>query len=301
LQKFDALSDNLKGAAFLMVAAFLLTLSVALIKLTGSRLPVAQILFCRQMGMLLCLSPALVKSVPDVVGTKRPGLQLVRIFFALIALFGGYTAVIHMPLADAMAIGFAKSFFVTVFAVLLLGEKVGRYRWGAVAVGFVGVAIMLKPDVDGFNVYGLYALFGAAAAGIVMVIIRILTRTETSQSILAFQAFGVGAVMLIPALTTWVAPTPKEWILLLLIGVVSYFAQASNIYAYKHGEASMLASLEYVRLLYATLLGYLFFQQLPQMTTWIGAAIIVAAAVFTVYRESQVKQTVTTAPARPEL
>jgi drug/metabolite transporter (DMT)-like permease len=301
LQKFDALSDNLKGAAFLMVAAFLLTLSVALIKQTGSRLPVAQILFCRQMGMLLCLSPALVKSAPDVVGTKRPGLQLVRIFFALIALFGGYTAVIHMPLADAMAIGFAKSFFVTVFAVLLLGEKVGRYRWGAVALGFVGVAIMLKPDVDGFNIYGLYALFGAAAAGIVMVIIRILTRTETSQSILAFQAFGVGAVMLIPALTTWVAPTPKEWILLLLIGVVSYFAQASNIFAYKHGEASMLASLEYVRLLYATLLGYLFFQQLPQMTTWIGAAIIVAAAVFTVYRESQVKQTITRAPTRPEL
>lgn len=301
MQKFDALSDNLKGAAFLMVAAFLLTLSVALIKQTGSRLPVAQILFCRQMGMLLCLSPALVKSAPDVVGTKRPGLQLVRIFFALIALFGGYTAVIHMPLADAMAIGFAKSFFVTVFAVLLLGEKVGRYRWGAVALGFVGVAIMLKPDVDGFNIYGLYALFGAAAAGIVMVIIRILTRTETSQSILAFQAFGVGAVMLIPALTTWVAPTPKEWILLLLIGVVSYFAQASNIYAYKHGEASMLASLEYVRLLYATLLGYLFFQQLPQMTTWIGAAIIVAAAVFTVYRESQVKQTITRAPTRPEL
>lgn len=284
-----------------MVAAFLLTLSVALIKQTGSRLPVAQILFCRQMGMLLCLSPALVKSAPDVVGTKRPGLQLVRIFFALIALFGGYTAVIHMPLADAMAIGFAKSFFVTVFAVLLLGEKVGRYRWGAVALGFVGVAIMLKPDVDGFNIYGLYALFGAAAAGIVMVIIRILTRTETSQSILAFQAFGVGAVMLIPALTIWVAPTPKEWILLLLIGVVSYFAQASNIYAYKHGEASMLASLEYVRLLYATLLGYLFFQQLPQMTTWIGAAIIVAAAVFTVYRESQVKQTITRAPTRPEL
>ncbi len=284
-----------------MVAAFLLTLSVALIKVAGSRLPVTQILFCRQMGMLLCLSPALIKSVPDVISTQRPGLQLIRVIFALVALFGGFTAVINMPLADAMAIGFAKSFFVTVFAVMLLGETVGRYRWGAVAIGFIGVAIMLKPGIDGFNIYGLYALLGAASAGIVMVIIRILTRTETSQSILAFQAFGVGAVMLIPALMNWVAPTPKEWILLLSIGVVSYFAQASNIYAYKHGEASLLASLDYVRLLYATLLGYILFQQLPQLTTWIGAAIIIAAAIFTVYRESRVQQTITRTPAGRDL
>lgn len=211
-------------------------------------------------------------------------------------MFGGFTAVVNMPLADATALGFAKSFFVTVFAVIVLKEQVGRYRWAAIICGFVGVAVMLQPGTGGFNIYGLYAVAGAAAAGMVMVIIRLLSKTESSSSILGYQVLGVGAVTLIPATMVWVQPTPMEWLIIAAIGVTSFFAQKSNIYAYKHGEASLLASLDYVRLLFATMLGYLLFDQLPQISTWIGAGIIVAAAVFTVFREARRKQTLTRAP-----
>jgi len=280
----------------LICAAFLLTVSVALIKLAGERIPVVQILFLRQMGMLLMLSPSLIQNFPEAIRTRRPGLQLVRVGLALIALFGGFTAVVNMPLADATALGFAKSFFITLFAMIVLKEKVGPYRWAAIIVGFFGVAVMLQPGASGYSVFGLYAIAGAAAAGLVMVIIRLLSKTESSSSIIGYQIFGVGLVTLIPAVMVWTHPTPAEWLIILAIGIVSFFAQKSNIFAFKHGEASLLASLDYVRLLFATVLGFMLFDQLPQLSTWIGAGIIVAAAVFTVFREARREQILTRAP-----
>jgi len=296
LQRFHDLSDNLKGSLFLICAAFLLTVSIAFIKLAGERIPVVQILFLRQVGMLLMLSPTLIKNFPEAISTNRPGLQLFRVSLALVALFGGFTAVVNMPLADATALGFAKSFFVTLFAMIILKEKVGPYRWAAIVCGFIGVAVMLQPGASGYSIYGLYAITGAAAAGLVMVIIRLLSKTESSSSIIGYQVFGVGAVTLIPAIMVWTQPTPTEWLIILAIGVVSFYAQKSNIYAYTHGEASLLASLDYVRLLFATILGFVLFEQLPQLSTWIGAGIIVAAAVFTVLREARRKQTLTRGP-----
>ena len=285
MTRFGLWPDNLKGAAVLMVAALGFAAMISLIKLAGERLPVVEILFVRQLGMVAILAPALARDFPGALRTARPGLQCLRVALALVAMLCGFTAVVHMPLADATALGFAKSFFVTIFAVIALGETVGRHRWSAVALGFAGVLIMMRPGSDGFTVYAVLAVVGAAAAGAVMVVIRLLTRTESGTTILAWQAIGVGVVMAAPALWVWVAPTPREWGLLAAIGVVSYFAQKLNILAYRWGEASLLASLDYVRLLYATALGWWLFGTLPDAITWVGAGIVTLAAVYTVYRE----------------
>ncbi|NND92936.1 MAG: DMT family transporter [Granulosicoccus sp.] len=279
-----------------MMAAFGFSLMVAMIKLAGERLPVTQILFIRQLGMTMMLGPVLVRTFPGSLRTRRLPLQCARIFLALIAMLCGFTAVVHMPLADAMAIGFAKSFFVTIFAVLILKETVGLYRWSAVAVGFIGVLIMLRPGTEGFGIYGWLAVTGAASAGLVMVIIRLLTRSDPPSTILAYQAIGVGVIMAVPAMVQWVPPTNQEWGLLGGIGVVSYFAQKANIYAFSYGEASLLASLDYVRLIYATLFGWILFSELPALSTWIGAGIIVSASIYTVLRESTRQQRLASGP-----
>lgn len=288
--------DNAKGAAILMVAAGLFALMTAFIKLLGEHLHVTQILFIRQVVMTAIVAPGVVRGFPGVLITRRPILQLIRIGLALIAMLCGFSAVIHMPLAEATAIGFAKSFFVTIFAVIVLSEVVGIRRWMAVAAGFFGVFVMLGPGTGGFTYYGILALIGAACAGMVMVIIRLLSRTERPVTILAWQAFGVGVAMAVPALYFWQWPTMTEWGLLLAMGGFSYAAQMANINAYKFGEASVLASLDYVRLLYATLLGWLIFDSLPGWNTWAGAAIIVLAAIYTIWRESQRKQQLTRSP-----
>ena len=284
---FYRLPDNLKGTLFLMLASILLSLMALLIKLLGQHLHVTQILLLRQLGMMLMVLPAIMRNFPGSLRSTRPGLQILRMGFAIIAMLGGFTAIIHLPLADATAIFFAKSFFVTIFAVLFLGEFVGVYRWSAVALGFVGVLIMLQPGTANFSVYSLASLVGAAAAAAVMILLRILSRSETADTIMTWSALGIGIVMALPGIYYWQPPTVSEWGLLAALAVVSYFGQRCNIFAYKHGEASLLASLDYVRLLWATLFGFLVFGDFPGVPTWVGASIVVAAAVFTIYRETR--------------
>jgi drug/metabolite transporter (DMT)-like permease len=294
LNWFHRLPDNLKGIAFLMLASFVFSLMALLIKLLGQRLHITHILLVRQIGMVLMVAPAILRNFPGSIRTARPGLQLIRVFFALVAMLCGFTAIIHMPLADATGIFFAKSFFITIFAVLFLAETVGVYRWSAVLIGFVGVMIMLQPGTDNYSIYGLASLAGAAGAAAVMILLRLLTRSDSADTIMTYGALGVGLVMILPGIYFWQQPTTTEWLLLVAVAVVSYFGQRCNIFAYKHGEASLLASLDYVRLLWATLFGFLIFDQLPGVATWIGAAIVVAAAVFMIYRETRRKHGATT-------
>ncbi len=294
--RFTVLPANLKGAVVLMVAALFFSVMVATIKLLGQQLHITQILLVRQIIMTAIVAPAIMMGFSGSLRTTRFGLQLARVVFALIGMLAGFSAVIHLPLADATAIGFAKSFFVTIFAVFILAETVGPRRWFAVALGFVGVLIMMRPGTDAFSIYGLYALIGAAGAGAVMIMIRIMARTDSPTTIMTYQALGVGLAMAVPGIYFWQWPDATQWILIVVMGLVSYLGQYFNILAYKWGEASFMASLDYVRLLYATAWGFVLFGTLPQIGTWIGAGIIIAASIYTIRREAMRKQALTRAP-----
>ncbi len=269
---------------------------VLLVKMVGERLNVTQILIVRQVIMMLIVMPKVLNQFPGCLKTQRLDLQIIRVVFALIAMLCGFYAVINMPLADAIAIGFAKSFFVTIFAIWILKEVVGIRRWLAVAMGFVGVLVMMRPGLDGYDPNSLLALIGAASAGLVMVIIRKLSHTDKPITTLSYQAFLVAVCVAIPAWYFWQPPTALEWGLMILIGIISYGAQMLNIYAYSWGEASMLASLDYVRLLYATFFGWLIFETLPGPYTWIGALVIIAASLYTVHRERKVNANLSRSP-----
>ena len=280
-----------------MLASIVFSVMALLIKLLGQHLHITQILLVRQIGMTIMVAPAILQQFPGSLRSNRPRLQLVRIICALVAMLFGFTAVIHLPLADATAIFFAKSFFVTVFAVFFLAETVGIYRWSAVLVGFVGVLIMLQPGTDNFSIYGLASLIGAAGAAAVMILLRLLSRSDSPETTMTYGALGVGVIMIVPGIYFWQQPTTSEWLLLVAVGVVSYFGQKCNIFAYKHGEASLLASLDYVRLLWATLFGFLVFGHLPGIPTWIGASIVIVAAIFTIYRETRRRRGLTSVPS----
>ncbi len=296
-KKFLNLPGNAQGAIILLFASAGFTIMMAIVKLLGERMDVTQILLVRQIGMIIIVAPTIFSHFPGSLRSSHVGLQFLRIVLAIGAMLFGFTAAIHMPLADATAIGFAKSFFVTIFAMILLKEVVGPRRWAAVGIGFLGVLLMLRPGGGGeFSIYGLYALIGAACAGLVMVIIRLLSRTDSPNTILTYQALGVGVVMAVPGIMNWVWPTPFEWVLLVGLGLTAYVSQMANIWAYKLGEASVMASLDYVRLLYATAFGWMLFGHLPGISTWIGAAIIIAASIYTIHREAQRKQALTRGP-----
>jgi len=284
------LPDNTRGAVTVLVAAAGFSFMALLIKLVGAGIHVTQVIFVRQICIVLIMFPQLSKGFPDSVKTTQPLLHLARISVALVAMLCGFTAVINMPLADATAIGFAKSLFVTIFAIILLKETVGIRRWSATLIGFGGVLIMLQPGSDGFNLYGVYAAIGAVAAGLVMVLIRIMSRKDPPATILIYQGVGVALILAIPAIINWQPPTLTEWLLLLGIGATGYLSQLCNVYAYKFGEASLLAPLEYTRILYATVIGLIVFGDLPGVSTVVGATIVVLASAYTIHRERQLNK-----------
>lgn len=284
-----AIPGNVRGGIWMMIAAAFFSMMVALIKAAGETLHVTEILFFRQVFMMVLVFPVIASRFPQVFKTKRPGLQAIRILSAATAMLLGFTAVLHLPLADAITIGFAKTFFITIFAILFLSEVVGIRRWAAMAIGFIGVLVVAGPaGGESINLYGLMAIGSAAAAGLVMIIIRILTRTDKPVTILTYQAIGIGLLMIPPTIWFWKMPNTEEWILLIAIGVFSLLGQMSNIYAFRAGEASAIAPLDYLRLFFGTFIGLAMFNEWPEPKVFIGAAVIIGAALYTMQRELKV-------------
>lgn len=284
--RWDDVPDNVRGGIFILLAGGLFSIMVALIKLVGARIHVTEILFFRQTTMMLLALPALIHGLPGTLKSARVDLQVVRVIAAFAAMLLGFSAVINLPLADATTISFSKSFFITALAILLLGEVVGIRRWAALAAGFCGVLIVAWPQgSDSFNIYGVMAIMSAAAVGLVMVIIRKLSQVDHPVTILSYQAVGVGLLMVPPTIWFWIAPTLTELLLLIAIGVVSALGQYLNILGLRSGEASAVAPLEYVRLIYVIALGYLIFDEWPEPRVFLGAAIIIGATVYTLHRE----------------
>ncbi len=294
----ESLSPNLRGALLLTLAAAGFSGVAVLVKLLGDSIPVVQIVMMRQLIITLLLWPAFRRDGLAILRTERPALHSFRVCGALVAMLLGFGAVVNLPLADATAIGFAKAVFLTLFAVLILRERVGVYRWGAVAVGFAGVIVMLQPGAIGVSFWSLTALGAAALLGLVLAVVRLLALHDGTRTLMAWQALGVGLAVLPFGLWFWVWPSPTQWLLLLSLGGLSFLSQRLNIDAYRSGEASLLASLDYIRLLYAVLLGYLFFDQLPTWQTALGAGLIVLAALVTVYREHRLNRAVLRAATR---
>lgn len=284
--KWRRLPGNVRGGVLLLHSAFFLSVMVALIKYAGSSLHVTEILFFRQLAMFLIASPVIFSSFPRSLHTQRLGLQLLRVCAAFFAMLLGFTAVVHLPLAEATTISFARTFFTTVLAILILGEIVGPRRWAAVAAGFIGVVIVAWPSGEGaFNIYGLLAVISAGLVALVMIIIRQLSQIDQPITILSFQAIGVGILMLPPTIYFWKTPTVDEFLLLGAIGALAVIGQYINILSLKAGEASAIAPLDYARLVFVVFLGLWMFEEWPEPRVFVGATVIVGAAIYTLHRE----------------
>ena len=280
------LAPNLRGGLLFIVGSFLFTIMIALIKIAGETLHVTEILFFRQFTMTLIAMPLIISGWPGSVHSARPKLQILRVGMAFMAMTLGFLAFIKLPMAEATVIAFSKTFFTTILAIFILSEIVRAPRWIALVAGFVGVAIIIWPDKEfGLNIWHLMSVASAICVSVVMIIIRILARVDQPVTILTYQAVGVGILMIPPTIWFWQTPTWFELGILVAIGAISAVAQYINILAFKAGEASALAPLEYTRLLFATILGLWLFAEWPEPRVWLGAAIIIVAALYMMNRE----------------
>ncbi len=286
---FNNLPGNVRGTIFALAAAAMFTVVTALVKLAATDYHVAQILLFRQAVMLIFLLPLLLKHFPQSLITKRPGLHVLRLSGALAALTLSFTAVAYLPLATAISFSFTKTLFVTIFAAIFLGEAVGWRRVFAIVVGFFGMLIMLRPDAgSAISYYAIIAIAAAAGAATAVTCVRALTSTESTVTLLSYQAIFVGLLVAIPSFFVWQTPDTTGLLILIAIGAVSVVAQWLGVQAYRAGEVSVVTGMEYTKLIYASLIGIFIFSEWPDSKTLIGAAVIISASAFTIWRETKV-------------
>ncbi|MDE2183297.1 MAG: DMT family transporter [Alphaproteobacteria bacterium] len=269
------------------------TLMYAAIKLAGP-VPTGEVVFFRG---FFALVPLLVWTTFTVgpleaIRTERPSYHVVRSAVGVAAMFTNFTALKLLPLATVTAFSFMQPIFAVMLAALFLHEKVGRYRWSAVLIGFLGVLLMIEPHGGLAALVALhlsrgvtYALLFSFLSAVVVVWIRQMSTTERSEAIVFYFMSAcalAGAVVMIwyhAALSFW----PAFW--LVICGLVGGTGQIFMTYSYRFAEPSLLAPFDYVAMVWAMIVGYFVFGEMPAALVLWGAGIVIVAGVFIAWRE----------------
>ncbi len=281
-------ADLSRGIAWLMCAVTLFVCMDSTAKFLTTRIPVTEIVWARYVFHLTAMLPVILWYGPrHLAATSRPGLQMARslMLLAVTLLFNlGFR---HLSLATVTAIGFATPLVVTALAVPLLKEKVGPRRWAAVMVGFLGVLVVVRPGGDSSDLSVLFPLAGAICNACYQLATRALSGRDRALTTIFWTGLGGCAAMSPVMAWTWQAPTPLEWGLLMLYGVLGFFSHYMLILAYRHASASVLAPFSYVQLVLAILSGIVLFHNLPDAWTFLGTALICGSGLYVWYRQRQ--------------
>lgn len=281
--------DNMRGAFWILLAAVLSSQMLMLVKLVGSQLPSTEVAFFRGAFGLAFIMPFVLRNGVDGFRTKRPGLQALRGLSSSLILICGFYAMVHLPLAQVSAISFSRPLFVLVLAALFLGERIRMFRTMATLAGFVGVLIIVRPGA-GMEPAALIALLAAVFIAVNVTLVRILTRTDKVATMVFYPALVQTIVLAIPAAAVWQTPTWEQAGLLLGVGMVGTLMQACVVRAYSYAETSAMAPFDYTRLLFATLVGYLIFAEVPDIWTGVGSAILIGATFYIARREARLSR-----------
>jgi drug/metabolite transporter (DMT)-like permease len=299
-----------KAIGLKIISALLFAVMSALVRLMGEVTPVGQLVFFRS---LFAIVPVVIiyayrGELRQAIYTKRPLGQLGRGLLSVGGMYSNFAALTRLPLADVTAIQFASPLITVGLAALILKERVRIYRWSAVFVGFVGVLIMLVPHLDPAHYTNLAS---AAAVGAMLAVLaafinagtviqtRRLTRTETTPSIVFYFSLicAIAGAATLPF--AWHTPTLYELTILITLGMLGGLAHIFLTESYRFAAASVIAPFDYTSMLWALLLGYWMFGEVPTALVFVGAAIVTAAGLFVIWRERTQKLRYARVPEEP--
>lgn len=299
------LSRAVTGILLKLLSTMAFTCMSTLVRVAGKDVPVGEVVFCRSLFALVPLFAMLAfrHEIMDAFRWTSFGSHMKRGAIGATGMFSGFVGLTMLPLADSTAISYAAPLMVVPLAYFLLGEQVRVYRWSAVAVGFVGVVVILWPHLDigafsGNDRQGQGALFslgGAVCAAFATIQVRKLVNTETTAAIvftfmvlctvLALITWPLGHVL--PILGQWIVPTPWQAFVLVMVGVFGGFGQIFLTMSYRYADTSLIAPFEYFSMIWAIAMGYLVFADVPSRYVLAGGAIVVASGIFVIWREQK--------------
>jgi drug/metabolite transporter (DMT)-like permease len=290
---------SVAGIVAMLVGIGLFSLNDALGKWLLTTYSVGELLLIRGVASMILIAPFMWRAGREAfTQAPRPLLQIVRLFFSTLEVAMFFWAVSYLPLADTVTFYLAAPIYVTALSVLVLGEKVGGRRWTAVAVGFAGVMLAMRPSQASLTLPALIALVGSVFFACLMIVTRLLRETPNtvlvSGQIVATLLFGLAT-----APFAWVTPSPRDFALLSLFGVISIVALACVNYSLKLAAASVVVPYQYTIIVWAIMLGYLVFGNLPDAFTLAGACIIIAAGLYIFWREQRQRGREPDSPLHP--
>jgi drug/metabolite transporter (DMT)-like permease len=293
-----------KGIVLKLISAVLFAVMSALIRYLGARYPVGEVVFYRSAFAIvpIMLVYAWRGELAAVVRTERPFGQAGRGALSIVGMFCNFGALARLPLVESNAISFTSPLFSVALAALILKERVRIYRWSAVIIGFIGVLVVLSPHLSGDELTitmasatsatgVLYAIAGSATNAGTAIQTRRLTQSESTSSIVFYFSLSCALAGLVTWPFGWLSPTGVEFAVLISIGFLGGMAHIFLTESYRHASASVVAPFDYTSMIWALVLGYAMFDEVPTVMIVVGSAIIAASGLFVIWREHQLAVT----------
>lgn len=293
LADHPARAHPLLGIAYKVVGTILLSAMGALVKHMSTGYPVSEIVFFRS---LFALAPVVVLMLASkerfgLLRTRHPWAHVRRSVIGCISLATAFLTIRLLPFADATALSFSAPLFVVIFAIPLLGERIGIYRLSAVFIGFIGMLMIAQPhvaggpDVSGGSVGVAVGIMSAILISLAQITVRFASRTERALTTVFYfsAASTLMSAMFLPF--DWQTPGLADFVLLTLIGLLGGVAQIAFTQSYRYADASTLAPFDYASLIWALILGLIFFGEFPQPMVIAGALVVVTSGLIIVFRE----------------
>lgn len=282
------------GIALKLASVVLFAGMTLCVKLLGQDIPTGQTIFVR--GLISLPVLALIAWRTDslhLLKTRNWRSHALRSLSGTISMFCLFTAITQIPLADVTAIVFTAPMFITILAMVFLGERIHRFRWTALGIGFCGALIMISPHLSmaASSSLGVLSAVGAAMfSAVAMIFLRSMSGGEHAITITFYFSLTFMFCAALTVLQGWPMPTATQSWLIVLAGLFGVFGQLLMTYSYRFAEASTIAPLDYTSMVMAVLLGYLFFDEIPSLWIWLGAPLVIGAGLIILWREYYLKE-----------
>jgi drug/metabolite transporter (DMT)-like permease len=277
---------SIKGIAFMALGMFLFCTVDTQAKFLTDTLHPIQIVWLRQLGLLFGVLVLLFVRGVSILQTDHLKLQITRGTIVIISPVCFVTALMFVPLADAVAVSFVAPFFVIILAAIFLKEQIGLHRWTAVIIGFIATLIIIRPGLGVVHPAVFLVFIAASLFSVRQILSRYMSRSDRTITTIAYTAL-IGSFWLTFAMPfVWTWPTSNlEIILIISISVLAAIAEISVIKALELTEAVILGPVHYTLIVWGVFYGFVVFGQTPDLWTWIGTTIIIMCGLYTLYRE----------------
>ena len=289
MQKY---SKETRGILWTLVFCLSFPLLTAVVRhLTDLGMPSPQIVFMRNISAVLLLVPFIFlrKEKLDLKIRNR-NLYFLRIIFGLTSMMLWFYGLGRLPLATATALSFSTPIFAALMAVIFLKEKMGLRRWSAVAIGFIGTIIILRPGVMDFNLAAASVLGGCLFMSIALIIVKKLTNTETPFNMMFHMHLWMGVFSIPLAFINWQVLNLNMVLWCVALSVFSITGQYALARAYTLVEVTLTLPFDFTRLIIASIVAYYAFAETPDIYTYIGAGIIICSSIFIAHREARLRK-----------